>query len=311
MNDFVPARICSLLPSATEIVYALGLGDRLVGVTHECDYPPEARNLAVLTSSVLDHAGKSSREIHRHIEQQIHSGSSIYQLNQEKLEQLEPDLILTQELCTVCAVSYETVNRAVRLLEGNCKVVSLEPTCLEEIVTSMETVGGLTGAAEAAETAAASLRRRIAEVGLRTEPLKRRPTVFAMEWVEPLFAAGHWVPEMIRIAGGIDSLGEEKKPSATVGWERVIEVDPEVLVVMPCGFHLEETLRAFEEVELPAEASRISAFQNGRVFAVDGSSYFNRPGPRIVDGLEILAEILHPEVFSPRRQGRDWCSVPL
>ena len=302
-------RICSLLPSSTEIVFALGLGDRLVGITHECDYPPGAVGLPVVTASLVDHQESSSGAIHRHISEAIHGGSGVYALDQGLLERLDPDLILTQELCDVCAVSYEVVQRAVRMLPGDRRVLSLEPTNLDGILQTILSVGRLAGAQDAAEDVVAGLRRRIDAVSAKTRDVGRRPRVFAMEWLDPPFIGGHWVPEMIRLAGGTDGLGKEGRPSETAAWEEIVAYEPEVVILMPCGYHLEENIAELSRNPLPTAWCDLPAVRSGDVYAVDGSSHFNRPGPRAVDGLEVLAEILHPSLF-PRQKPTDaWVRV--
>jgi iron complex transport system substrate-binding protein len=299
-------KICSLLPSATEIVFALGLGERLVAVTHECDFPPEARGLPVVTRSTLRHDTRDSRAIHHHIASALHAGSSIYSLDQAELERVDPDLILTQELCDVCAVSYELVAGAVQKLHGARRVLSLEPTSLPGILATIEQVGAMAGVPDRAATLVAALRRRVETVAALTATLGPWPRVYAMEWLDPPFTAGHWVPEMVRLAGGRDTLGREGQPSAQIAWPRIVDDDPEIIVLIPCGFTLEQTVEAAATVEFPDAWDRLTAVREGRVYAANGSAYFNRPGPRIVDGLEILAEILHPELFPPRWQGRAW-----
>ncbi len=303
-------RICSLLPSATEIVFALGLGDRLVGVTHECDYPPEAARLPAVTRSVIDHAGRPSAEIHRHIASALHGGSSIYALDQRLLERLDPGLILTQELCQVCAVSYGQVQRAVRELPGERRVLSLEPTSLEGILDSIRQVGEVAGVPQRAAGIVKALRQRIEQVARRAADAPSRPRVFAMEWLDPPFIGGHWVPEMVRLAGGADGLGREGHPSRQIGWDEIAAYDPDVVVLMPCGYNLAQTLRDLGQVKLPDAWAKLQAVRSGQVYAVDGSACFNRPGPRIVDGLEILAEILHPDRFPRTKPPEAWARVP-
>jgi iron complex transport system substrate-binding protein len=288
-------RICSLLPSATEIVFALGLGERLVGVTHECDYPVEAANLPVVTASTLGHGRRDSREIHHHIAAALHAGSSIYTLDQALLERLDPDLILTQELCDVCAVAYREVERAVHRLEGRHRtVLSLEPTTLHAIIDSVRQVGEVAGVAERAAAVADRLRADLDAVAVATAGVAPGPRVLALEWLDPPMAAGHWVPEMIRLAGGADVLGRAGQPSERVEWARIAAAAPDIVVLMPCGFGLDRTIEEHARTAWPPEWSRLPAVQAGQVHAVDGSSYFNRPGPRIVTGARVLAEILHP-----------------
>jgi iron complex transport system substrate-binding protein len=300
------SRICSLLPSATEIVFALGLHDRLVAVTHECDFPPEAARRPVITRSTLAHTLRRSREIHTHISLAMHTGSSIYELDQDLLQRLAPELVLTQELCDVCAVSYATVERAVRRLPGSPTILSLEPTTLDGILDTIRHVGEATGARDAAESLVRNLGEQIEAFADLTARAPRRPRTFALEWLDPPFAAGHWVPEMIRIAGGEAGLSREGLPSTQVSWRDVATCDPEIIVLMPCGFTLERTLEELAAVILPDEWAGLRAVQSGQVYAVHGSAYFNRPGPRITVGLQILAEIIHPELCPRRTPPEAW-----
>lgn len=299
-------RICSLLPSATEIVFALGLGDRLVAVTHECDYPPEATRLPVITRSALDHAGSGSREIHTHVSRSIHAGSSLYELDQALLKELDPDLILTQELCAVCAVAYDQVRKAVRLLEGERRVVSLEPTSVGGILETIERVGEVAALPDRAAEVVRQLRQRIERVTAATGAARARPRVLALEWLDPPFVGGHWVPEMVRLAGGSDGLGRQGAPSREIAWAEIAAYAPEVVVLMPCGFGLERTIAELGRATLPDEWRHLPAVRAGQVYAVDGSAYFNRPGPRIVEGLEILAGILQPDRVPPRAETQAW-----
>ena len=304
-------RICSLLPSATEIVCALGAGDRLVGVTHECDYPPEVLGLPAVTRSVTDLSDSSSRDIHNHVSNSIHEGSSIYQLDQGLLESLAPDMVLTQELCEVCAVSYTEMQRSTRLLQSNCQVVSLEPRGIDGVLESILQVGRLLDVAEAAGDVTSGLRHRIDLVGAATRSVQARPRVLALEWLEPPFVGGHWVPEMVGLAGGQDPFGQEGFPSYESTWKQIAEGDPEVVVVMVCGFDLPHTVEELGRMQMPKEWASLSAVRSGQVYAVDGSAYFSRPGPRVVDGLEILAEILHPELFPRRKPAEAWQRVEV
>lgn len=299
-------RICSLLPSSTEIVYTLGLGDSLVGVTHECDYPQEASTKPAVTSSIVDHSESSNAEIHRHISRAIHEGSSIYTLDQDLLAELDPELILTQELCDVCAVSYNDVQQAVRFLPNEHTILSLEPLSLADILRTISSVGELTGTLQQAADVVGALTTRIDAVKNAAKDVKGRPRVFAMEWLDPPFIGGHWVPEMIRLAGGVDGLGHEGQASTQATWDAIAAYDPDIIVLMPCGYHLHETVTAFRDTVMPREWQNLRAVREGAIYAVDGSSYYNRPGPRIIDGLEILGEILHPEIFARTHGDTDW-----
>jgi iron complex transport system substrate-binding protein len=306
-------RIVSLLPSATEIVCAIGLGDELVGVTHECDYPPEAVGKPVITRSVHDLTATSSRDIHRLVTTAIHGGSSLFALDGAALAAAEPDLIITQESCRACAVSYRDVNEAARAIDADITVVSLEPTSIEGIFNTITTVGAMTEAEDAAVDLVEALRARLGaveeKVQSRREAGGRSPRVVGLEWMDPPFASGHWVPEQIRRAGGWELLGADGDPSVQTTWDAVAEVDPEMLLLMPCGFHLAETQREWARTRRPPGFGELSAVRRGRVFALDGSAYFSRPGPRVIDGIELLAEIFDPEAFVDLAPFGSWTPV--
>lgn len=296
-------KIVSLLPSATESVYALGLGEQLQAVTHECDFPPEATTKPVITSSVLNHASNdshryASEQIHKGISGLLHEGKSIYHLNEELLAEIKPDLILTQELCDVCAVSYNIVEEAARIVEGDREIISLEPNFFEDILSNIRLVAEKTGRVKAADDLLSGFQKRINHIVTTTSQITKLPKVYCMEWIEPPFAAGHWIPEMVSMAGGKEGLGLLGQPSEQIAWEDVLSFAPEILILMPCGFGLDRTLEEAKQLRDYPGWSELPAVRHNRVYAVDGSSYFNRPGPRIVDGLEILAQIIHPESFS-------------
>jgi iron complex transport system substrate-binding protein len=303
-------RIVSLLPSATEIVFALGLGDDLVGVSHECDYPARAREIRAVTRSVHDLGREPSHAIHRLVEGSVQAGTSIYELDQAALAEARPDLILTQELCRVCAVGYREVSEAVRALDGEATVVSLEPTSIEGILNSIQTVGAMTEAEDEAIAVVEDLRERLRAVEeivtARRDGGFVPPRVAAVEWLDPPFAVGHWVPEQVRRAGGWELLGREGDRAVETTWGAIREVDPEVIVLMPCGFDLDETVRAWASMPRPPGWDEISAVSDGRVDAVDGSAYFSRPGPRVVDGIEVLAEVLDPVAFDGMAPPGSW-----
>jgi iron complex transport system substrate-binding protein len=297
-------RIVSLLPSTTEIVYALELGDSLVGVTHECDYPEGARTKTVVTRSLLDHSISSSEEIDLAVNTQLHDGLSLYELDRALLAQLAPDLILTQALCEVCAVSFGEVERAVRDVTAEFggmapRVLSLEPHGLDDILATISSVGAATGAAERAAQVVAALRARIERVRARAATAASRPRVACLEWVDPTFGPGHWLPELVELAGGEAGLGVAYANSRRITWHDVIAFAPEVIVVTPCGFDLARTVTEALRV-LPSRTgwAALPAVRRGHVYAVDGNAYFSRPGPRIVDSLELLAELIHPELFA-------------
>jgi iron complex transport system substrate-binding protein len=306
-------RIVSLLPSATEIVCAIGLGDELIGVTHECDFPPEVVGRPVMTRSVHDLRTASSRDIHRLVTASVHGGSSLYALDEEALAAAKPDLILTQELCRVCAVSYREVNDVARAIDADITVVSLEPTSIEGVLHTITTVGAMTEAEDAAIDLVESLRERLGAVGEKVQARRdgsgRSPRVVALEWLDPPFASGHWVPEQIRQAGGWELLGSDGEPSRQTTWDAVSEVDPEMLLLMPCGYHLQETVEAWTQTRRPPGYADLTAVRRGQVFALDGSAYFSRPGPRVIDGIELLAEIFDPDAFVDVAPFGSWTPV--
>jgi iron complex transport system substrate-binding protein len=290
-------RICSLLPSATEIAFALGLGDQIVAVTHECDYPPEARNKQVVVQSVIDPLSSSSAEIDKSVGERLRARKGIYRIDLPRFEGANPDLILTQELCEVCAVDYDEVLAAARSLAREPKIISLTPTLLSDVLRDIERVGRATGKETEAENLVRRLRERIDHVREKTSRSDFRPRVACLEWMEPLYSAGHWVPEMVELAGGREGLGKSGEPSMKIDWNRVAQVAPEVIVLMPCGFDIPRTLEEAHLLFRLPGWSELPAVREAKVFAVNGSAYFNRSGPRLVDGLEILAQIIHPEIF--------------
>ena len=293
-------RIVSLLPSATEIVCALGLEDALLGVTHECDYPVAAVvGKPQLTASRISHQTMTSHEIDAAVRSQLDGHGSIYDLDEERLRALAPDLILTQELCEVCAVSYKTVEQAARMFEADVKVVSLEPNTIADIFANIRTVGELTNRATEAEELIRELTMRLDLLTLPLADIERRPRTLVLEWLEPPFAPGHWVPEQIALAGGDHTFGHAGAASRTTTAEEIRAYAPEVIVLAPCGYYAEDILRALLKTHLPEGWGELSAVRADNVWAVDATSYFSRPGPRVVDGAEILAHIIHPSIFGP------------
>jgi len=282
-------RIVSLLPSATEIAYALGLGDDVVGVTHECDWPPEAAAARVVSTSTLPPA-PTPAEVDRLVSASIRGGEPIYRLDHSAIRELQPDLVLTQDLCAVCAVPAGHVTEALSLLGSPAEVVSLDPGSLGEVLDCLLQVGRVTGTLPRARAVVDGLNARLAAVVSAVAGLPR-PRTFGLEWSDPPFNAGHWVPEMIELAGGESVLTSPGIPSVRVTWEQIAEADPEVVVFMPCGYGLEDAAREAEGLLARPELARVTS-----LFAVDASAHFSRPGPRLVDGVEILAAALHPEV---------------
>jgi iron complex transport system substrate-binding protein len=300
-------RIVSLLPSATEIVCALGAGAELVGITHECDFPPEVRGKPRLTRSILPTTEMSSLAIDTAVDELLragHSPGSIYHIETETLRATAPDLILTQQLCDVCAVSFIDVQRTVASMGGECRIESSEPGTVGEILASILRVGTLIGAEDAGRRLVDSLSARLESIRAAVAGSATRPRVCCVEWLEPPFGAGHWVPEQVRLAGGLEIFDRAGLPSLRTSWDLVIDRAPEVVVLLPCGFDLQGTLREVGRTMPPPGWDTVPAVRNGRVYATDGSAYFSRPGPRVVDGVEILGHILHPGLVATPPAGR-------
>lgn len=291
-------RICSLLPAATEIAFALGLGDDVVGITHECDFPPAARDKPVVVRSAIDSAALGSAEIDRRVAELLRANRSLYILDEQKLTQANPDVILTQALCDVCALDYNDVVRAARCLEKSPEIISLNPSCLTDVLEDILRIGAATQTLWKAQSLVLSLKQRIAAVRNHTAQMTARRRVVCLEWFEPLYTAGHWVPEMVELAGGADVLGKPCQPSAPVDWQSVVASAPEVLILMPCGFDVERTVRESSLLKYLDGWDRLPAVETERVFAVSGNDYFSRPGPRLIDGLEILSHVFQPQ-FAP------------
>ena len=283
-------RIVSLVPSATEMLFALGLGDDVVAVTHECDYPAQAQNLPKVTHDVLP-SGLSAAEIDAAVKERTLAGESIYKLDADALHELEPDLIVTQALCSVCAVSYDDVRAIAEEIDTQPVVISLDPHTVGEILGDARTLAKVTDSKDAAVDLVREASARIDRVRVLTRKAPRRPRVVALEWLDPPFTAGHWTPQLIEYAGGDDMLGFAGENSAQTTWEEVAAVQPDIVIVMPCGYDAEI---AHREAEMHRD--QLAAIGAGEIVAVDAGAYFSRPGPRIIDGLELLAHILHPEL---------------
>ena len=289
-------RIVSLLPSATEIVCALGLTEALVGVTHECDYPPDVTGKPVLTASRIHGRGLTSAEIDHAVSTRLGGHQGLYTLDEALLRGLQPDLVLTQELCDVCAVSYTEVQQAARLLDAATRVVSLEPTTLDAVLDNIALVGQLTGREREAGELVTRLRARLVAVRARLSTVSRRPRVWVCEWLDPPYASGHWVPAQVDWAGGQEVFERLGLPSVEIRPEDVARAAPDVIVLAPCGFHVEAVEEA-ARTPLFRGWHELPAVRAGALWAVDASSYYSRPGPRLVDGVEHMARILHPETF--------------
>ncbi len=294
-------RIVSLLPSATEIVCSLGLADQLVGVSHECDFPPGVQRLPKVTQAFIPH-DSTSREIDALVRERMKTDRALYTLDMSVLNSIAPDLIVTQALCDVCAVAESEVREAVGSLPGSPRVVNLEPTSLDEVFACIGLVGEATANESRATEVIRRLRSRVNEVAQRTGQIGHRPRVMLLEWIDPPFSAGHWNPELIRLAGGIEVIGTTGSRSTAIPWNEIVAADPDVMVVACCGFDIERT-----RLDLPVLRSNpgwktLSCVRNRQVYMVDGSAYFSRPGPRLVDSLEILASATHPLVGAQHPQ---------
>ncbi len=291
-------RICSFLPAATEILFALGLGDQIVGVTHECDYPPEAKDRSVVVHGRINVNDTTSAGIDRQVREAVASGQGLYRLDAAALATAAPDIIVTQALCDVCALDYHAVVDAAHSLPHSPKIISLNPHSLHDVIDDIARIAKATGREREAEAFVRHLRSRIAAVSRHAAQAVSRPRVACIDWFDPLYTAGHWVPEMVALAGGHDVLGQPQKPSAKFEWQQLVEHDPEILVLMACGFDLSRTRSEAPRLKRFVGWDESLAVRTGNVFAVDGNSFFSRPGPRLVEGVEILAQIIHPELFS-------------
>src|SRR6266542_1326207 len=291
------ARIVSFLPSATEMAFALGLGDQLVGITHECDYPPEIEGKTVVVRNVLPIEKMSQPEIDVAVTQRMRDGLSLYQVDEKLLQELAPDIIMTQDLCQVCAPSGNEVSQALNLLPKKPQILWLTPKSLEEIFDNLRELGQATGRLKEAEELIAAGRGRLEKLASVTRNLSHRPRVFCLEWLDPVYCSGHWMPEMVEIAGGVDALGRRGTDSVRIPWTDVLEWAPEVLIITPCGFNLDKVIELTPQLFGYPGWSELPAVRNNRVYAVGANSYFARPGPRVVEGTELLAHLIQPELF--------------
>ncbi|HEX5610018.1 MAG TPA: cobalamin-binding protein [Solirubrobacterales bacterium] len=285
-------RIASLVPSSTEMLFAIGLGESVVGVTHECDWPAAARDLPHLTATVLP-AGLGAAEIDAAVKQVVGEGRALYSLDEERLAELAPDLIVTQAVCEVCAVSYEDVVAVAARLPGPPRVLQQDPSSLAEVLEDVERLGDAAGIGERGRALRAELEARLDAVRSAVAGAER-PRVVALEWLDPPFVGGHWLPEMVELAGGEDVAGTAGAKSPEVEWEALEKLGADVVVVMPCGWYLEDSL-----AQAAAHRERLRALGAARVFAVDAASTYSRPGPRLVDGVELLGHLLHPDRVEP------------
>jgi iron complex transport system substrate-binding protein len=302
-------RIASLLPSATEILCALGLTDRIVGVSHECDYPPEIVGRPVLTEPKLDPRG-SSAEIDAAVRRLVRDGLSVYRIREDELRAARPDLIVTQEQCEVCAVSFNEVEQAVRrLLDGPASIVSLKPNRLDDVIGDFARVAAAAGVSEAGTRLVTESRARLERIRARLRHARSRPRVACIEWLEPLMLAGNWIPEMVALGGGVYDLVESGAHSPTTTWEALAAAAPDVVILMPCGFSLEQTRRELPRLTARPEWQALPAVRNRRAYAADGNAYLNRPGPRIIDSAELLAGLIQPGLCAGLIPSGSWEGV--
>src|SRR4051812_14822956 len=301
-------RIISLLPSATEIVAALGFGDHLVGRSHECDFPPGVEKLPACSSTKVPVQGTSS-EIDERVKEIVAEGLSVYRVNVECLRELRPDLILTQTQCAVCAVTPRDLEQTLCTWTGvQPRILSLEPNDLSEVWNDFRNVGDALAVSARAEELIDALAQRLAAIGEKARAAQARPTVAAIEWLGPLMAGGNWMPELIEIAGGQSLFAKAGEHSDWLDWQRLIDADPEVVLLLPCGFKIAQTIADLNLLTHHPGWANLSAVRQGRVYLIDGHHFFNRPGPRLVESAEIVAEILHPEIFTFGHRGQGWIS---
>ena len=287
-------RICSLLPSATEVVASLGLCDELVGISHECDYPPSIEHVPIMVEPMIPPHGLASADIDRQVRQLVASGQRLYRLNNHLLRQAQPDLILSQDLCHVCAITPGQLHNVLSSMPQQPTVLTLNPNRVLDVIDDVVRIGDAVGRSEEGHRLAAHLRDRLDAVHRRIEAISHRPRVVCIEWLSPLFVAGHWVPEMVQRAGGQDVLAQPGDPSRVVTWDEILAADPDVVIVMPCGFSVERTHTELLQLKQHPDQWRLSPALEEHTYLVDASSYFSRPGPRLIDGVELLAAILHP-----------------
>lgn len=292
-------RIVSLLPSATEILFALGLDREIVGVSHECDFPPQAKTKPVVIHSRLPHDA-SPPEIDRLVSEYVHRGESLYAVDAELLEKLAPDLIVTQDLCHVCAASPDDLATALARFDRRPEVLCLNPQDLVDVWRDILWVGEESCRGPQAETLLEKIGTRLGALEQQLPPSADRPRVAFLEWLQPFYVGGHWVPEMIQVAGGEDVLGKARTPSFRVPLQDIVEAEPDILLIAPCGYGSQQALIEYLSLDLPEQWNAMPAVRNGRVYALEANSYFSRPGPRLVTGIEALAKLFHPAIEVPR-----------
>ena len=287
-------KICSLLPSATEVIALLGLHDELVGISHECDYPPSIRNVPIMVEPMIPPHGLASADIDKQVRQLVASGQPLYRLNDHLLRQAQPDLILSQDLCHVCAVTPDQLHDALCSMPRQPTVLTLNPSTVLDVIDDVVRIGDAAGRSAEGHRLAAHLRDRLETVHTRIQTISHRPRVVCIEWLSPLYIAGHWVPEMVQRAGGQDVLAQPGSPSRIVTWDEILAAAPDILIVMPCGFSVERTHTELLQLKQHTDQWRPSHALAEHTYLVDASSYFSRPGPRLIDGIELLTALLHP-----------------
>lgn len=290
-------RIASFLPAATEMVYLLGLGDRLVGVTHECDYPQQAKTKPVLVECALDFSGMTMAQIDDTVTARIRSGQSLYAVNEEQLRRAAPTLLITQNLCQVCGPSGNEVSQVLKTLSPVPEILWQTPKSFEEILDAYQELGRRTGRLDAARDWVAAAREKVTRIAAKSAQYQRKTRVAFIEWVDPIYCGGHWIPQMLDWAGAEDRNSRHGADSVRIPWERVLEYQPEVVIVSPCGFKTDTALEQSSTLMERPGWNALPAVKQGKVFAVDANAYFARPGPRIVEGVELLAHLIHPEDF--------------
>jgi iron complex transport system substrate-binding protein len=291
-------RIVSFLPSATEIVCSLGLADQLVAVTHECDHPPGVRKKPVVVRNAVKMSGLTDRQVDDAVRRHLRSGRSIYRVDELLLRKLDPDLILTQDLCQVCAPSGNEVSVVLKSLPREPRILWLTPRNLNGIFENIISVGEATGKLSSAKEFVDGLKRRVDRVLKKTKKIENRPRVFCVEWFDPIYCSGHWMPELVELAGGRDELGKKGRDSVCLSWNEVLAWAPEVMILTPCGYDLRGVLARTHLLARYPDCKKLPAVQTSRIYAVNANAYFARPGPRVVDGLELLAHLIHPEMFN-------------
>ena len=299
-------RIVSLIASSTEIVYELGYGDCLVGRSHECDFPASVQKLPSCTEPKFNTNGLSY-EIDQRVKAIMQESLSVYRVHADKLKELRPDVIITQVQCEVCAVSLKDVKQVVSdFLENQPKIVSLEPNSLLDIWNDFSLVADALGDTEKGKALVCRLKEKMKDISQKAQAIRVKPTVACIEWIDPLMAAGHWIPELVTLAGGINLFGEAGKPAPWMTWEELVKKDPDVIVIMPCGFDIQKIEQEMPLLTCKSYWDQLKAVQNHNVYLTDGNQYFNRPGPRLLESLEILSEIFHPDVFHFRHENKGW-----